>query len=587
MTNLFSDLRYAVRTLGRNPTFTAIVVLVLGIGIGANTAMFSIVNDVLLRPLPFRNPSRLVAVQESVVHAAQARAPQFRSMRSISRNGGGWRSSADQIAMLSTMDANLTSGGEPEDIPVGRVSSNLFSTLGIQPRIGRSFTPEEDRPGNDTEVILSDSLWQRRFHGDPGIVGSRILLNDVPYEVVGVLPPGLQIPKVSELQSMAFGSQIPELWKPFGLRDDERSPMGDFDYACIARLKDAVPVTQAIDELNGIQTAVGRTMANAELRAVVTPLQEQMTGGSRRSLMLLLLAVGAVLLIVCVNVANLLLARAAGRRHEFALRMAIGASTSRLLLQALTESLTVSLLGGVLGSAIAVAALQAMASRAPIDLPRLNELHPGGGIFAVAFILSLASAIVCGITPAWVSSRVDPQIGLRSGGRSITDNKRSRRLRSLLVSIETALCAICLVAAGLLLNSFVRLLRVDTGFNTEHVLTMDLNMPEEMASTSDTAHRSQFLQKAIDSTRTLPGVQAVGVSNLLPLAGEGSNNIISLDGDTTPFMQRPIADFRMVNEQFFQAMGIPLLQGRPLQPSDGTPRVSVISLALATRLAAE
>ena len=577
-----SDLRYAFRALARDPGFAAIVILILAVGIGANTAMFSIVDGILLRPLPFRDPGRLVAIQEVVPKIANI-AP---SIPVNAMHFEEWRKSwqaAEGLAMLSSYSSNLTSGGDPESVIMGRVSSNLFSILGVRPHLGRSFRDEEDRPGSDHVAVLSDSLWQRRFHGDPGVLGRKILLDGVPYEVIGVLPADVEIPKMSQIQAMATGVGSPEVWKPFAIRDQERDPMGDFNFGCIARLKPGVTVSQAGDELDAIQANIAHSLAEyIELRAAIAPLQEQITGRSRQGLLLLMLAVGMVLLIVCVNIANLLLARATGRGREFAVRAAIGASSARLLRQMLTESFLVAILGGALGLAIAAGALQLILANAPADLPRLNEIHLDGRVLGIGFALTLASTAIFGLIPAWRSSRVDLQSGLRAGGRSATESRQSGRLRALLVAIETGLCTVCLVAAGLLLNSFVRLLHVDKGFNPEHAITVNLNLPAPRYP--DLAHRSDFLHKAIDATRALPGVSAVGVSNLLPLAGEGSNNMINLDGDTTPLMERPIADFRSINEDFFHAMEIPIVQGRVVQASDRGRPVSVISEAAARRI---
>jgi predicted permease len=578
----FSDLRYALRTLGRNPGFAAIVILILAIGIGANTAMFSIVDGVLLRPLSFHDPERLVAIQEVVPRLASiaptlpVNATHFEEWRK------NWQS-AESLAMLSSYGINLTSGGDPERVIMGRVSSNLFSTLGVQPQLGRSFRAEEDRPGSDHVALLNESLWRRRFHGDPGMLGQKILLDGVPYEVVGILPADPQIPKISQIQAMAYGVESPEIWKPFALRDEERERLGDFNYGCIARLKPGVTLSQARAEINAIQADIARGLEEQiELRAAIAPLQEQMTGRSRQGLLLLMLAVGTVLLIVCVNVANLLLARATGRNREFAVRAAIGASSARLLRQMLTESFLVAILGGALGLAIASGALQLILANAPADLPRLNEVRLDGRVLGIAFTLTLFSAAIFGLIPAWRSSRVDPQSGLRAGGRSATESRQSGRLRALLVAIETGLCTVCLVAAGLLLNSFVRLLHVDKGFDAGRVITVDLNLPTSRYP--DIAHSAEFIRKVIDATRALPGVSAIGVSNLLPLAGEGSNNMVNLDGDTTPEMERPIVDFRFINEDFFRAMGIPIVQGRAVEPGDRGRYVSVISEAAARRI---
>jgi predicted permease len=577
-----SDVRYAIRALVRNPGFAVVVVFVLGLGIGGTTTMLTVVDAILLRPLSFHDPSRLVAILESrpkspdMPALAPVNAVHFMEWRTH------WRS-AEDLALLSVSSVNLTTGGDPERIALGRSSWDLFPMLGIQPQLGRNFSADEDKAGDDRVVVISDALWEHRFHRDPAIVGQTIALNDVPFEVVGVLPSGLQLPKVSELQPMAFGSETPDLWKPFGLRDEERAPIGDFNYGCIARLKPGVSVVQASAELNAVQANISRRIAeNVPLQAVITPLQDQITGRSRQGLLLMLVSIATVLMIACVNVANLLLVRASGRRREFAVRAAIGAGTSRLVRQALTESLVMAIPGGLVGTAIAAGAVHFIVVNAPAGLPRVNEIHTGASALTIAFALSLMSAALCGVMPAWLCSRIDPQHGLRVSGRGATDGKSGARWRMLLVGVETALCTLCLVAAGLLLHSFVRLLRVDTGFSTEHVITVALNMPA--ARYPGIAKRSQFLQSVIEGVRSVPGVTAVGISNLVPLAGEGSNNIINADGDTTPFMQRPIADFRMINEDFFRAMGIPILQGRSIEASDRTRKVSVMSEALAERL---
>ena len=580
--HILADLRYAFRTLGRNPGFAAIVILILAVGIGANTAMFSIVDGVLLRPLPFHDPSRLIAVQESVPHFARIAPTIPVNAMHFEEWVKKWRS-VEELALIDSRTTNLTGGGDPEGVALGRVSWNLFSMLGVRPQLGRNFRAEEDRPGSDQVVLLADSLWQRRFHGDSGVLGQKILLNGVPYEVIGVLPAGLQVPKVSQLQAMAYGDQSSEIWKPFALRDEEKSRLGDFNYACIARLKPGVTMSQALDELNAIQAAISRDLpGNIQLLARIEPLQEQITGRSRQGLLMLMSAVGAILLIVCVNIANLLLARATGRGREFAVRAAIGASTARLLRQMLTESFLISLLGGALGLVIASASLKLILANAPADLPRLSEIRLDGRVLGIAFALTLVSAAIFGLIPAWRSSRIDPQSGLRSGGRSATETRQSGRLRALLVAIETGLCTVCLIAAGLLLNSFVRLLHVDKGFDAEHVITVGINLPATRYP--EIANRSAFVRGLIDDTRTLPGVSAVGISNLLPLAAEGSNNMINLDGDTTPISQRPIADFRLINEDFFRAMGIPILEGRGIEATDRGRNVSVISEAAAKRI---
>ena len=583
---MLSDLRYALRTLSKNPAFAAIVVLILAIGIGANTAMFSVVDGILLRPLPFRDPSRLFAVQEFMPKFAHL-APSFPvSAHHLREWRKDWQA-AEQIAIFNSFTANLTtSDSEPEKLNVGRASAELFPILGIAPQIGRGFLKEEDDPGHDRVVVLSDALWRRRFHADPGVLGKKILLDGNPYEVIGVLPRGLEIPKVSQLQSLQFGDVNNDLWKPIAIRPDQLSPLGDFNYACIARLKPDVSASRALDELNALQASIIQRFSPEpiELRAYLVPLQAQITGRSRQGLLLMLSAVGAVLLIVCVNVANLLLSRSAGRRREFAVRAAIGASVARLIRQMLTESLILAIFGGVLGIALAYGLLNVIVANAPIDLPRAQNIHIDARALSVAILLSIGCAMLFGLLPAWKSARSDPHEDLKSNTRSNTENRQGGRLRSLLVSLEVALSTVCLVAAGLLLTSFVRLMNVDRGFEVERITTVDLNLPA--ARYAGTPQRAEFFRKILDATRAIPGVTSAAASNVLPLTGEGNNNIITPEGATGPLLERPLVDRRLVSDDYFRTLSIALVQGRFFDRSDqgpGKPNAAVVSADTAAR----
>jgi predicted permease len=575
------DLRYALRALGRNPGYAAIVILILAVGIGANTAMFSIVDGVLLRALPFRQPEQLYAIQESVPKFANL-APDFPVNAMHFRE---WRkrwSAAEQIALIDSRAFNLTSGGEPERVNASRVSANLFPLLGVQPQIGRNFLEDEDNEGRDKVVLLSDSLWRRRFHADPKVLGQKIVLNDSPYEVIGVMPAGLKMPRVSQLQSMYLNDDDPDIWKPFAATKDDLEVMGNFNFGCIVRMKKGVAASRALDELNVIQADIIRDFPEKiELLAKMSPLQEQLTGRSRKALLLLLSAVGAVLLIVCVNIANLMLAQATGRRREFAIRAAVGASTRRLLRQMLIESLVVAALGGALGIAIAYAALGVILSNAP-DVARMSEVRIDGRVLAVACALSLLSALLFGFLPAWRASRLDPQEGLRSGGRSFSESKHSGRMRTVLVALEVGLSTVCLAAAGLLLNSFVRIMHIDKGFDAEHLMSVELYLAGARYSASTT--REEFLRKTIGAMKPLPGVRAMGVVNVLPLTGEGNNNLLIVEGVNVPLFERPLVDMRSVNGDYFHAMGIPLRLGRVFEESDRKKGVAIVAESTAKKL---
>jgi predicted permease len=458
----------------------------------------------------------------------------------------------------------------------------LFPMLGVQPELGRGFLEEEDHPGRDQVVLLSDGIWRRRFHADPNVLGQKVILNDKPFEVIGVMPAGLKMPRLSQLQSMHIEDADPEIWKPLAVSDDELELMGDFNFGCIVRLKKGVSASRALDELNALEADLIRTLPEKmELRAKMSPLQQQMKGRSRSGLLLLLSAVGAVLLIVCVNIANLMLARATGRRREFAIRAAVGASTRRLLRQMLTESLVVAAIGGALGIALAYGALDLILTNAPLDIARLNEVRIDGRVLAVACGLTLLSALLFGLLPAWRSSRVDPQEGMRSSGRSFSESRHSGRMRAVLVALEVGLSTVCLAAAGLLLNSFVRLMHVDKGFDAEQVISVEMYLSGTRYS--DDKKRSEFLRKTLEAVAPLPGVTATGVVNILPLGGEGNNNLLVLDGVNLPLFERPLVDMRSVNGDYFHAMGIPLRAGRTFDESDRKHGVALIGESTARK----
>jgi predicted permease len=575
------DLRFALRALGRNPGYAAIVILILAVGIGANTAMFSIVDGVLLRALPFREPEQLYAIQEVVPKFANT----WPEIPVNALHFQEWRkrwTAAEQIALIDSLTFNLTSGGEPERVNSARISSNLFPLLGVQPQIGRGFLEEEDNQGRDKVVLLSDSLWRRRFHADPKVLVQKIVLNDSPYEVIGVMPAGFKMPRVSQLQTMHLSDDDPDIWKPFAATKNDLQLMGNFNFGCIVRMKKGVTASRALDELNVIEADIIRGFPEKmELLAKIIPLQEQLTGRSRKALLLLLAAVGAVLLIVCVNIANLMLARATGRRREFAIRAAVGASTRRLLRQMLTESLLVAALGGALGIAIAYEALHVILINAP-DVARMNEVRIDGRVLGVACALSLLSALIFGLLPAWRASRIDPQEGLRASGRSFSESKHSGRMRTVLVALEVGLSTVCLAAAGLLLNSFVRLMHIDKGFDAEHVMSVELYLAG--ARYSADPKRYEFLRKTIEAIQPLPGVTAMGVVNMLPLTGEGTNNLLMVEGLNVPLLERPLVDMRSVNGGYFHAMGIPLRAGRVFEESDRKRGVAILAESTARKL---
>ena len=576
-----TDVRFAFRMLRRKPGFAAVAILTLALGIGANVAIFSAFDRVLLRPLPYPQPQRLVAIQEagSFMKRFGATLPvtawHFREWRRANR------AFAD-LALVGDLSYTLTGEGTPERLRGGRVSASLFPLLGIQAALGRTFLEEEDQPGRDRVVLLSHALWERRFHADGAIIGRTIRLNGEPFQVVGVLPADATVPVEGQLTPFSGGSQD-EFWKPFAISDDDLAILAEFNYGCIGRLKPGVSLAQATADLDAIQSGIAKLVpAKIDLHVVLTPLQKQITGGARQSLTLLLAASGVVLLIVVVNLANLLVSRAAARQRELAVRTALGAGMLRLVRQALAESLMLAVAGGVLGVLLARWALIAILLHAPLDLAGVTDVSLNAGVLAFAAGMALGSGFLFGVLPAWRAARSDPQSALRGAGRGTAGARGGGKLRRGLIAAEVALSTICLAAAGLLLNSFVHLLHVDKGFATDHALTTGLGLPE--SAYPQPQDRIRFVRRLLERVSAVPGVVAAGVSNRGPLAGEGSNLGIFVEGVEMPAPQRPVADYRCVTPDFFRAMGIPLVRGRLFAESDGDRPVAVVSAETARRL---
>jgi predicted permease len=575
------DIRFALRMLGRNPGFAAVAILTLALGIGANTAIFTVFNRVLLHALPYPDADRLVAIQEVVPKFEKygltlpVNSWHFREWRKQNR-------SFSQVALVSGVTFTLTSAGEPERLFGARVSSSLFPLLGIQAALGRTFLEEEDQPGHDRVVVISDRLWTRRFQRDPGVVGRKIVLDGTPYQVVGVLPAAARIPSDGQLYSMSRASTAEDIWKPFGLADDELTIMGDFNYGCIGRLAPGISMARASADLDTIQNSISQSMAEkTAMRVSLSGLQEQISGSSRVSLTLLLAATGAVLLIVVVNLMNLLLARAAGRSKELAVRAAIGAGMGRLVRQMLTESLILALAGGALGAVAAQWALAAIILKAPLDIPGLQGIHMDFTALAFAALVSMASGVLFSGLPAWRTAHADPQLALTAAGRGNTD-RTSGRVRSVLIAAEVALSAVCLVAGGLLLNSFIRLIHVDTGFRPDHAVALELSLPA--IRYPDREARGRFVKPLLERIQSLPGVVAAGINNRGPLSGVGSNLGLWVEGVEMPSVDRPSVDYRCISPDYLRAVGIPLVSGQPIAEQDRGRLVGLVSAKTAQRM---
>ena len=579
---LGNDIRYALRMMRRSPGFSAIAIATLAFGIGINTAIFSVFNGVLLRPLGYGDEGRLVEIHEVVPQFVRL-APKLpvNAMHFLE-----WRKGVhafERMAMVGGTTLNLTGAGEPEKLTVGRTTPSLFPMLEARTELGRTFVEEEDQEGRDNVVVLSDTLWRRRFAADPGIVGRKILLDGRPFEVVGVLAPDFHFPKLSQLYDLKIEAERPDLWKPFAVKKQDLEPMGDFNYICIARLRQGVSVQQALAQVNAVQAhLVSMLPEKIGLFASIVPLQDQITGRSRGGLELVLGAVALVLLIGCVNIANLLLARASSRKRELAIRSALGAGAWRLLRQLLAESLIMAGVGGALGMAIAWGALRVILAHAPADLPRLDDVRLDGQALLFTLAVSAIAGVLFGALPGWRASHMAPQEGMQSVSRGGTEARGSGRLRSLLVALEVGLSTLCLIAGGLLLRSFVKLLNTEKGFAVERVVTVELNLPD--ARYPGFPEHVRFERAVLEAVRTLPGVDSAGVSNMLPLSGIGGNNLISVEGTTLPFMERPLADLRGVNPEYFATLGIPLESGAIFADADRDRKVAVVSTMAAARL---
>jgi len=542
MMTLWQDLKYGVRMLVRSPGVTVIAVLALALGIGANTAIFSVVNGVLLRQLPFEEPERLVRLSED--------APQVPQMSISYPNFLDWREQNKVftgIAALQFQSYNLTGTNEPERLPGRNVSANFFSLLGVKPTAGRTFSPEEDRPGAARVCVVSNGLWQRRFGSDPNLVGKQLTLNNESYTVVGVLPP-----------SYRFGT-VTDVFAPIGLKADTMTERGSHPgiYA-IARLKPGVTVEQARSELVGLAKRLAKQYGKGD-SATVTSLQEYFVGDIRPSLLVLLGAVGFVLLIACANVANLLLARAASRSREIAIRTALGAGRIRIIRQLLTESVLLAVLGGIFGLLLALWGIDAIRSASIDSIPTTAEINLDMSVLLFTLFVSLLTGVVFGLAPALQSSKLDLNESLKEGGRSATTGSGSKQLRNLLVVSEVALSLMLLVGAGLLIKSFTHLRAIDPGFNPQKLLEMQLALPAKEGEGRKVAN---FFSELDARLKALPGVEAIAFSTGLPLFGT-SDTSFAIEG--RPPLERskqPQTMQYITSPDYLRAMGIRLVKGR-------------------------
>jgi len=571
---LWQDLRYGLRMLLKNPGFTMVAVVALALGVGANSAIFSVVNSLLLRPLPFEQPDRLAQVWEANPRRGKMEMP------ASFPNFADWRDQNqvfEQAAAYSDWSFNLTGSAEPERIRSAIVSPMFFSTLGIKPILGRTLLPGEDQPGKDLSVVISRRLWQRRFNSDPNVVGKAVNLNGKSFTVVGVVAEAPDLPGLAD---------DTELWAPvshgFGLTNRRTHYLN-----VIARLKPGVGREQAQADMDQIAAALSRQYpeANAERGVRIVPLQEQVVGDVRPALLVLLGAVVFVLLIASTNVANMLLSRAAGRKKEIAIRTALGAGRWRLVRQLLTESLLLAFAGGTLGLLLALWGVDLLVAFGPADLPRVKEVAVDGRVLAFTFAVSLLNGLVFGLAPALQSTRPELNETLKEGGRSATGGAGRRRVRSLLVVTEVTLSLVLLAGAGLLLRSFFRLQAVELGFNPQNILTMqlDLSGPNYQKGSQVIS----FHQQLLDRIKALPGVESAATRSAVPIAPDAGFSFLlfTIEGQTPEPGNSPAAFYNGISPDYFRTMQTPVLRGRVFDERDvrGSQGVVIVNETLARK----
>ncbi|HEX8144511.1 MAG TPA: ABC transporter permease [Pyrinomonadaceae bacterium] len=578
MGTLWQDLRYGARTLLKRPGFTLVAVLTLALGIGANAAIFTVVNAVLLRPLPYQQPEQLVRIGGSNLQKGT-------TLGTFSpQDFYDWRARNTVFESMAAYDGwspSLTGTGEPERLAAGRVSASFFDVLRARPALGRSFLPSEEERGNHLVAVLSYGLWQRRFGANPKIVGQTIMLNGFGYTVVGVMARDFEPPRFSDIDF-----ERPELWAPFAPDLSQWSRSGRAVDAGIARLKPGVSTEQAQAEMTaiGLQLQQQYPDSNANSGVSIASLQDQLVRSIRPALFVFLAAVGFVLLIACANVANLLLARAATRQREIAIRTALGAGRWRIMRQLLTESLLLAIMGGVLGLLLALWATDFLVALGSDSIPHLGRIGLDARVLSFTMALTVLTGIIFGLVPALQASKPDLNETLKDGGRSATGGASRQRMRSFLVVSEIAISLLLLVGAGLLIKSFLRLQQVNPGFDPHNVLAMYVFLPG--AKYPDDAKQVAFFDQVEQRAAALPGVEAVGMVSNLPISGNYDRVSFYVEGQPVPSpADVPDIERYYVNGGYFRAMSIPLLAGRAFGTQDraGAPLSVIIGETTARR----
>ena len=584
MNTVWQDIRYGLRVMRKNPGFIVIAVFALALGVGANTAIFSVVNAILLNPINYESPDQLVMVWEKSAKRGFGQIPtslpNFTDLRTDNK-------SLADLGAFADSNFNLTGGDQPERVLGVRVTATLLSLVGIKPLHGRLFVAGEDEPQANKVLILSNQLWQRSFGANPNIVGQNVALNGDSYTVVGVMPAGFKFPPAfsATVASSQYAMPNADIWVP--LVPEELLKGRDVrTLFMIGRLKPGVTAEAAHSEMNVIASRLQKDYpaVDADMQVDVVPLRQQITGDIRVALLVLFGAVGCVLLIACANVANLLLAKASGRQKEVAIRTALGATRLRIIRQLLTEGMLLGLAGGLLGSLLAILVLRQLVIFSPANVSIPDNIGIDWKVLAFTLFLSLFTSFVFGLAPALQASKLDLNETLKEGGRGNSGGSKANHLRSLLVVTEIALALVLLIASGLMIKSFLRLQNVNPGFNPENLITLEMQLPESKYADKD--RQAIFQQQLVQRVAQVPGVKSVGTVDNLPFSGNELNAAWGIEGQPSPSAaDRPRAFLRNVSTNYFESMGIALRNGRAFADSDNgnAPGVAVVNEMAARR----
>ena len=580
MNTLLNDLRYALRQLRKSPGFTITAVLTLALGIGATTAIFTLVYDVMLRPLPYAQADHLVNIKEIAAEWSNV----YPTLPVSANHFTFWQQhnrSFDAMAIMQQGSAPLGSEGRPSQVGVLSATPGIFSVLQVQPQLGRAFTTDEAQPGHDHVAVLMYDLWREQFGSDRNILGKTVRLNGFPCTVIGVMPQSFHMPSTQTLATIGNTNRpLPvEVLEPLAFSKERLAEqMGDLNYFGLARLKAGVSVAAATADLDALQHTISVNLPadeKATLSTALTPFQQELVGNNRTPLIILLAAVAGLLLVGCVNVTNLLLARAVGHRQQMAVASALGARRAELVRMALRETGVLAAAGAGLGVLLAATIVPAMQRYLPAALDFRGPLHLDWAGAGCALLLAVLTTLLAGAAPALMVSRTAPQEVLHSESRLATESRGSRRMRRILVATEVAVSVALVLMTGLLTASMVKLMRVDRGFTTERTMTAMIDLPA--MSYPDEPHRAAFYKEVLQRMDRLPGVEHAAITSVLPLTGDSWGDLARVAGDNRPFTQLPIESFRWVSSEYFSTIHLPLIAGQVFSPSDWGNNLALVS----------